>query len=314
MTERETYIHQLTPARAGWQKHPASPVLGGDLGTCFDISMLAENGCYRMWFSWRPKKSLALTESRDGVHWSEPVIVLEPRETPQGWESDLNRPGVVKRGDVYHMWYTGQRHGTQDLDRDGGSYLFYATSPDGVRWERASLEPVLVPEEPWEKVALMCPSVLWDEEAGLFKMWYSGGEQYEPNAFGYATSPDGLHWSKHPRNPIFKADPASAWEQHKVGGCHVLRHAGWYWMFYIGYWDEDTAQIGIAHSKDGVGGWERHPLNPVIAPTEGGWDGEATYKPFVLFDGQRWRLWYNGRRGHSEQIGLAIHEGEDLGF
>jgi len=85
-------------------------------------------------------------------------------------------------------------------------------------------------------------------------------------------------------------------------------------MFYIGYWDEDTAQIGIARSRDGIGGWERHPLNPIIAPSEYDWDGEATYKPYVIFEGQRWRLWYNGRLGHMEQIGLAEHEGEDLGF
>jgi len=25
-------------------------------------------------------------------------------------------------------------------------------------------------------------------------------------------------------------------------------------------------------------------------------------------------LWYNGRRGSDEQIGLATHAGEDLGF
>ena len=27
-----------------------------------------------------------------------------------------------------------------------------------------------------------------------------------------------------------------------------------------------------------------------------------------------WLLWYNGRKGGVEQIGLALHEGEDLGF
>jgi len=33
-----------------------------------------------------------------------------------------------------------------------------------------------------------------------------------------------------------------------------------------------------------------------------------------LFDGRRWMLWYNGRHGSLEQIALATHEGEDLGF
>ena len=43
-------------------------------------------------------------------------------------------------------------------------------------------------------------------------------------------------------------------------------------------------------------------------------DGDAVYKPYVLFDGKRWLLWYNGRKGGTEQIGVASHEGEALGF
>jgi beta-1,2-mannobiose phosphorylase / 1,2-beta-oligomannan phosphorylase len=312
--DHNAYIHQLSPTRGGWLKYTGSPVLGGDLGTCFDISMLVEENRYEMYFSWRPKQAIALTESTDGIHWSEPVLLLEPVETPQHWKDDLNRPGVVKRGGKYHMWYTGQYPGKLYREVDGHSRLFYATSDDRIHWEQASPEPVLSAELPWEKNAVMCPSVLWDETTGLYKMWYSGGEQYEPNAFGYATSPDGLHWSKHPGNPLFSADPSRAWEQHKVGGCQVLYHDGWFLMFYIGYWDEDTPQIGIARSKDGITGWQRHKDNPVISPTEDQWDGDACYKPFAVFDGRNWRLWYNGRRGALEQIGLATHAGQDLGF
>ncbi len=296
--------------RAGWQKFPGNPVLGGDLGTCFDVSVLKEGDIYRMWFSWRPRKSVALTESRDGVHWSEPVIALGPN-LATGWEDDINRPGVIKHAGIYHMWYTGQlKPGLPD----GRSWIGYATSRDGITWERASAQPVLSAAEEWEKVALMCPHILWDEQDKLFKMWYSGGEQYEPNAIGYATSPDGLTWTKLAANPIFRADPNTPWEQHKVAACQVLRRDGWYLMFYIGYHDEHYAQIGIARSRDGITGWERHPANPVIAPDEGRWDGEACYKPYALFDGQKWLLWYNGRTGSVEQIGLATHLGEDLGF
>ena len=93
---RKTYIHRLSTSRAGWEKYPGNPVLGGDLGTCFDISVLAEDDKYRMIFSWRPKKSIALTESKDGIHWIDPVILLSPRETPQRWENDLNHPSVIR--------------------------------------------------------------------------------------------------------------------------------------------------------------------------------------------------------------------------
>jgi beta-xylosidase len=99
-----------------------------------------------------------------------------------------------------------------------------------------------------------------------------------------------------------------------VTACQVVRRGDWYYMFYIGFRDVDHAQIGVARSRDGVTGWERHPDNPIVRPTPGGWDQDAVYKPSVLFDGQRWLMWYNGRRGGTEQIGLAVHVGEDLGF
>lgn len=299
------------PANAGWTKYENNPVLGGKLGTCFDISILREGNHYRMYFSWRPRKSIALVESTDGIHWSEPVIVLGPRATDAGWEDDLNRPVVVKRNGAYHMWYTGQFKPGEPY---GKSWLFYAVSTNGITWDRISLKPVLSAEAGWEKVAVMSPHVIWDGHEKLFKMWYSGGEQYEPNAIGYATSPDGIIWTKHQANPIFLASPESSWEKHKVAGCQVIAKDGWYLMFYIGYRDEHFAQIGMARSRNGITGWERFQGNPVIAPDAGKWDGDACYKPFTVFDGRRWLLWYNGRKGALEQIGLAIHEGEDFGF
>lgn len=292
-------------AAADWTKHAGSPVLGGELGTCFDISVLKEGDRFRMWFSWRPKKSIALVESADGVHWSAPQIVLSPNPA-SGWEDNLNRPVVIRHGDGYRMWYTGQAR--------GGSRIGCAASPDGRTWRRLTEKPVLSPEAPWEKVAVMCPHVLWDEKSKAFRMWYSGGEQHEPNAIGYAASPDGLTWTKHPANPIFTADPRSAWERHKVTACQVVREGDWHLMFYIGFRDEHFAQIGIARSRDGVTGWQRLAGNPIIGPTPGAWDANACYKPVAIHDGPRWLLWYNGRKGGVEQIGLATHEGDDLGF
>jgi hypothetical protein len=74
---------------AGWVKCPQNPVLGGKLGTCFDISVLKEKQTYRMWSSWRPKKSIALVESKNGIEWSDRLIVIGPNQQ-SGWEDDLN--------------------------------------------------------------------------------------------------------------------------------------------------------------------------------------------------------------------------------
>jgi predicted GH43/DUF377 family glycosyl hydrolase len=305
--ERVTGELPITGTSAGWRKYKGNPVLGGDLGTCFDVALLQEDGKYRMWFSWRPKKSLALVESPDGIHWTEPLIVLGPNAATD-WEKDINRPAVVKRDGAYHMWYTGQAQGR--------SWIGYATSPDGREWKRISDKPVLSPDQPWENVAVMCPHVLWEEKQRLYRMWYSAGQQYEPNAIGYATSPDGVNWTKHKGNPLFAADRSNKWEQHKVTACQVIAAGEWHTMFYIGFRDENRAQIGLARSRDGITNWQRHPDNPIIFPTEGDWDTDACYKPFAIFDSasDRWLLWYNGRKGGVEQIGLVTHSGYDLGF
>jgi Glycosyl hydrolases family 32 N-terminal domain len=305
-----TYAHSSkTGTSAGWHKYSSNPVLGGELGTCFDISVLKKGNEYLMWFSWRPKQSIALVKSNDGVHWTDPVIVLGPNRK-SGWEDGVNRPVVIERSDGYHMWYTGQAHHQ--------SWIGYATSKDGIHWERMSPKPVLSPAAPWEKVAVMCPDVIWDGSVNVYRMWYSGGDNYEPDTIGYATSPDGLHWTRFAENPIFRPDENNQWEQQRVTACQVVHIGNWYYMFYIGFRDINHAQIGLARSRDGISNWQRLPGNPIIRAglSNHAWDHDACYKPYAVWDGsrKRWLLWYNGRNGHFEQIGLAIHYGKNLGF
>lgn len=289
----------------GWVKYSGNPVLGGQYGTCFDICVLREDDKFRMWVSWRPKQSVAVAESKDGIHWSPPEIVLAPnRET--GWEDDINRPIVVRRSDGYHMWYTGQAKGK--------SAIGYAISEDGRNWTRQSELPVLKASVPWEEVAVMCPHVMWDGTSRQWKMWYSGGQQYEPNAIGYATSKDGLRWDKYAANPVLTPDTNEAWEKNRVTAAQIIHWDGWYYAFYIGFRDIDHAQIGMGRSKDGITGWVRHADNPIVRPTPGGWDADACYKPFAVYSDDHWKLWYNGRHEHLEQIGLVIHRDKNLGF
>lgn len=294
---------------AAWVKYSGNPVLGGRLGVCFDVCVLLEDGEYRMYFSWRDKGSIALARSRDGYSFDEPEVVLSPRPTAAGYEDDVNRPVVLRRGGRYYMWYTGQYKPGQ---ADGTSHIFCAVSDDGVHFERAAETPVLSPEAEWEKSAVMSPHVLFDEASQLYKMWYSAGEQYEPNAIGYAVSDDGLQWQKQPENPVFTAGEAGAWDSYKVAGCQVIRTGDIYTMLYIGYPNDHDAKIGMAYSRDGVTGWERAGEGPIITPDAGAWDSEACYKPYAVFDGRKWRLYYNGRTGGVEQIGLAERTGADL--
>jgi predicted GH43/DUF377 family glycosyl hydrolase len=269
-----------------WVKYEGNPVLGGgELGTCFDVAVLVEGDKHRMWFSWRPRRGIGYAESEDGLHWHTRAEVVLGADADTETESvEVTRPYVLVENDGLTMWYAA--HGPEEVA------IARATSRDGIRWERKGV--VLRAEEPWEKRALMCPSVLRDEN-GTYHLWYSGGERYEPDAIGYATSADGVTWQRVDRNPVLRPLETARWERSRVAGAHVFAHAGWLYAAYIGFADgfEDSS-IGIARSSDGIN-WLRHAGNPVIrhgAPGE--FDSINVYKPFVVVDNGEWRLWFNG--------------------
>ena len=75
-----------------------------------------------------------------------------------------------------------------------------------------------------------------DEKAGLYKMWYSGGKQYETDAIGYATSWEGLAWQKYAQDPVFRNNPAHSWGHAKVTACKVIKEKeDEYLILYIGF-------------------------------------------------------------------------------
>src|SRR5438874_6669030 len=69
---------------------------------------------------------------------------------------------------------------------------------------------------PWERYdAVMTPCVI-ELENDVLRMYYSGGESYEPDAIGVAHSYDGgVTWVKH-GDPIFYPDPLSLDDNYKV--------------------------------------------------------------------------------------------------
>ena len=302
--------------RGGWRKDAGNPFLRwSEHGTCFDPTILtdeAPHAKYRLYFSWRPQNAIAVVESGDAKNWSRPRIVLG--SVPRGGfaEHEINRQIVLKHNGVYHMWYSGQG---PDRKQPGHARIFHAVSPDGYEWKRDG-GCALEGSGEWEKLGVMCPHVIRDEEKGCFAMWYSGmrdgGSMYEPDAIGYAESADGVTWRKPFPDPVFRASDIPGGDIMKVTACQVLKSGGRYVMFYIGFLDHDRATIRLARSKSGVGGWEEFPHNPIIAADPGSWDGDSCYKPSACFDGTRWMLWYNGRRGGPEQLGLAVRESADL--
>ncbi|MCL4218544.1 MAG: glycosylase [Candidatus Hydrogenedentes bacterium] len=82
----------------------------------------------------------------------------------------------------------------------------------------------------------------WDEhirergwillEDGLYHLWYTGyaGSDDNPKYLGYATSPDGITWTRHPDNPVHDA--------HWVEDMTVVKRDGVYYMFAEGRDDQ----------------------------------------------------------------------------
>ena len=265
-------------------KSSLNPIYGDkETGTLFDVYVTkAEGGLLRMDLSWRKNNTAAVAFSGDGIKWTAPRSTLLP-DSDSGWEDLINRNCVLKIGDKYKMWYTGQAH--------GNSYIGVAESENGLDFNRISDAPVLSPELPFEGESVMNPCVLF--ERGKYRMWYSAGETYEPNVLCYAESEDGIHFIKSPLNPVLTNAPENEYEQERIGGCQVIPHKDFgYLVFYIGYRDINTACICCAFSKDGVTDFHRCKLNPLVSPVPGEWDADSCYKPSALYDEEndKWRI------------------------
>lgn len=284
------------PENGGWVKY-SDPLIGNKTeGIFYDPFVRQINGKYIMFVSHRNTKSIVRMESIDGIHWSKPVTVLSGN-AESSWEQRVSRASFVYRDGYWYLWYTGMNA------RD--SKIGLAISKDGYHFERYSGNPIIVPSEIFEKNAVMNPCVVWDSTEKLFKMWYSAGEKFEPDVLCFAVSKDGYSWTKYFKNPIF-THGKERYDKKKVGGCDIVKLNGEYVQFYIGYENIDNARICIARSLDGIT-WNRANCNPILAPTENGWDSDAVYKPSVCYNEMEGvlYLWYNGRKGHNEYIGLA---------
>lgn len=157
-----------------------------------------------------------------------------------------------------------------DFEPYGGNPLFAGTGGD--TWDRKIRERGFILRE-----------------GGQWRLWYTG---YNPNppdsnhrqtmSLGYATSPDGIHWTRYRKNPIFD----QSWTEDMM----VLKHGGTYYMFAEGLHD-------IAHmliSVDGVNWQDRGRLD--IRQTNGEPLSPGPYgTPTVWVEANRWYLFYERR-------------------
>jgi len=191
-------------------------------------------------------------------------------------------PTVLWKDNLYRMWYCGGRN--NQYIRIG-----LATSLDGISWTRYGTGPVLdVSPSGWDSFQVDCPSVVFN--GSKYCMWYSGNNG---QSIGFATSSDGISWTKYSGNPVF------------TGGryCSVLLDGSIYKMWYEGY----DYTINYATSPNGIS-WIEYSGNPVLMHgPSGSWDGMYVSTPSVIFDDSQYIMSYTGYRDSmlSRRIGLA---------
>jgi predicted GH43/DUF377 family glycosyl hydrolase len=246
-----------------------------------------------------PFDELAVTSSPGGWTKYAGNPVLNVNTTGNWDDKEIWSPSVIFDGNMYKMWYTGDRG---SIPRRIG----YATSPDGISWTRYSSNPVLDlgTTGAWDETAVYFTSVISD--TGIYKMWYTGLNAASKNRIGYATSPDGITWTKYAGNPVLNLGATGSWDSSSVASPFVLKVGSIYKMWYRGNGNVRVS-IGYATSPDGIN-WTKYGAGPVLNPSPAGnWD-YLVYSSSVIFDGSKYHMWYSGQNypGTAAEIGYAI--------
>lgn len=168
--------------------------------------------------------------------------------------------------------------------------------PELVRFQAYDKNPVFrgAGGDAWDAKIRERGWIMRDGDA--WRMWYTGyaASEKPQMMLGYATSPDGLSWTRHAGNPIYR--------EHWVEDMMIVQQDGTYYMFAEGL--DDQAQL--LTSRDGLK-WQRQgtldvryvngePLKPGPYGTPTAW-----------FENGVWNLFYE-----RSDLGVWLARSKDL--
>ena len=203
---------------------------------------------------------------------------------------------------------TGREEKTTAIELGPGTHLFvddYLVADLQQVWRTLNRpskhpdNPLLKPDRPWEGyLALQPGTVLFDEEEGLFKMWYNAlASDKRPDVqdfLCYATSQDGITWEKpdlglvefrgSKKNNIFLK--WSFWTHSVIKDTAESNSQRRYKLLYFQAKDRGRFGIWAAFSPDGKR-WTNYPENPVVPFWATGDTFQVTQDPetrqFILY-------------------------------
>jgi predicted GH43/DUF377 family glycosyl hydrolase len=258
-----------------------------DYSTVLDEpSVIARGGGYTMWAggSVNNVSGIFMATSTNGTSWTldtSPVLGPGP---PGSWDSYVvYGPSVVWNGTQYLMYFSAN-NGTMRSRSIGVAF-----SSNGVSWTEYSHNPIIKGgpgyyDAWWARF----PSVVLDN--GIYKMWYTGSyPNYGPHSLGlgidYATSTDGVTWTKYAGNPVFVANGTA--DAYYTEHPSVVKISGTYIMAF----DDNGERIAYATSADGIA-WNVSNV-PLVTLTSH-WDDGVVLFPDVELNGSSILLWHYG--------------------
>lgn len=152
--------------------------------------------------------------------------------------------------------------------------------------------PVMIEDRPWEVGGVKRPDVLWDAEAGLFRMWYTVApmsletetmlrragmwteEIGQSRVVAYAESRDGVNWEKpavrryaghQGTNIVMDGEHRAAASVRVTYNHPSTGQPGKFLMSYADWHPGLGRSLYLAYSDDGTH-WRRDPGNPVYSP------------------------------------------------
>ncbi len=251
-----------------------------------------------------PRGSIRL-RSRPG-EWTEYAHnpVLEPGETGEWDDAVISEAKVILVDNTFHMWYAGRWRHPEGLKTPMD--IGYATSTDGVHWEKYYANPVLKrgPLGGYDENIISAPMPLYDGHT--FYLWFSAVDFRGNWSINCATSTDGVKWPKSDANPLLTETHDQRWDAVYLAEPYVLFNGDHFQMWYNGASAQTNTLLGYAVSPDGLTWTRRQENRPVLNVAAGGaWDDFAVARASVLYDGERYQMWYEGHSGSAWRIGYA---------
>lgn len=222
------------------------------------------------------------------VHASARPILESNQTTLDGIPGD---PSVIKdpAGSTGYVMYYGAAKGdfSDPLIR-----IFRATSKDGMQWIRSD-RPVLEPTSgAWDTTNTETPCVIVLPDKSL-RMYYSGAVNPQDERFqiGFATSKDGITWTKPANNPVIVRGASGSFDSYSAMDPSVVLKGGTYYMWYMGISDTLKTAIGLAKSPDGIRWTKMGPVLNLDAERQDPNDLGVT-NPNAIWNGNAFEIFY----------------------